>query len=136
MERDNFRIIKTKQELFDVKYIRKKGLKVRIEGSTLEITLLFIKNETNNEEIYRVLLGKYKFREYSSMYEAVTNISLLIDRNIEEIEQKKLNQRKWYRKVKWYIKVKKFFTVKKILIFLSYVISFGIGAIVADLLIK
>lgn len=130
MERDNFRIIKTKQELFDVKYIRKKGLKIRIEGSKLELTLLFIRDEISNIETYRILIRDHVWGEYPSMYEAVSHISSLVDKNIEEVKRRALNQMKWYTRVIKYI------TIKNTLEFLSYVVTFGLGAFLADLLIK
>lgn len=126
MERDNFRIIKSLQELYDVKYIRKKALIVRVPESKSEFVLEFDKvkavdTELYNTEVYTVLIdGKYD-SEFPSMYEAVDYISSVINAE-ESAEGIKKNKKK---------KI-----TGDIVNFVITVIAFAIAYALVDLILK
>jgi hypothetical protein len=90
MERDNFRIIKNEQELMDVKYIRKKGLKIRITGTRGEISIN--KEVVESKEIYIISLDGLNTVKLNTMYEAVAFAIFLIRDEQEKIENLKIQE--------------------------------------------
>lgn len=88
MERENFRIVKSKEELYSVKYITAKGLKIKFSGLDWEMHKTSI-NTTSvdaegvfrsvNDEFYTITTIDGQIGAYKSIHEAVNAVIDFLD---------------------------------------------------------